>query len=339
MKSVLFLTHKISFGFGVDVVVINLANELKKRGVACCIGALSVETANYDLDIAKIGADVTEIKNIASRLPQPCVIVAHTSPFFEALPDLCVDYKCYAWEHGDPSPEFFYHDKQDRINIKNFKEDNVYGACSGVIAISDFIRHDIGFPEAKVIYNGCDHIPPFPPKDLNTFRGRRLRVGTLMRLGSGEAQYKGSELVLKLKELLDQSELVDFELHIAGRGSDEDAESYRKAGVQAHLNLTETEKIDYLRGLDVFFSFSLWEGFNLPLVEAQRLGTASFALDTGAHPEVCPFIIGSVGDLIKYLRFAVGDREWLSSVSNTCREFVNSRFTWANTTDAFLDHV
>ena len=47
-------------------------------------------------------------------------IVAHTSPFFEILTVLQSQYPCWAWEHGDPTPELFSGENaENRISIKN----------------------------------------------------------------------------------------------------------------------------------------------------------------------------------------------------------------------------
>ena len=42
----------------------------------------------------------------------------------------------------------------------------------------------------------------------------------------------------------------------------------------------------YYAACDVYATGTMWEGFNLPLVEAQACGKPVVAFDIGAHPEV-----------------------------------------------------
>lgn len=155
--------------------------------------------------------------------------------------------------------------------------------------------------------------------DMPAESGRPLRVGTLMRFGKGEAFNKGGHLYLKLVDGLDA----------AGAGTAVDAGDLAQRGIATHLNLTDEEKATYLRSLNVFISFSLWEGFNLPMVEAQALGTVALAFDTGAHPEVTPFVCRDVNDLRQQLLAFVGYRAHLLRCSAMAYRFVRQRFNWA----------
>jgi glycosyltransferase involved in cell wall biosynthesis len=76
---------------------------------------------------------------------------------------------------------------------------------------------------------------------------------------------------------------------------------------------------------------SLWEGFNLPLAEAQAVGTFSLALDTGAHPEVCPYLMSHVDDALRYIARAAKDRQWLLEASARCARFIRGQYSWNST--------
>jgi glycosyltransferase involved in cell wall biosynthesis len=125
-----------------------------------------------------------------------------------------------------------------------------------------------------------------------------------------------------------RSQAIDVEFHVAGRGSEEDAAPFRARGVVPHLNLDDAAKIRYLRSLDVFVSMSLWEGFNLPLAEAQAVGTLSLALDTGAHPEICPYLLSHADDAVRYIARAAEDRQWLLDASERCARFIRTHYSW-----------
>ncbi|MFL6090662.1 MAG: glycosyltransferase family 4 protein [Aeromicrobium sp.] len=328
MTTVLFLTVRMKMGYGVDEAVAQVSRQLTDRGHRVVIGCRSSEAGFDDLHIEHVRSDPVQIAALAKRV-RASVIVAHTSPFFEVLPELASQWPCWAWEYGDPTPAMFDSDREARQRIKDDKAP-IYPQLRGVIAISEFIRSDIDYPAAHVIYCGCDHLPPGLPKtpdELGAATGRPLKVGTLMRLGAGEAKYKGNELFREFAAALKQQS-SSAELHVMGRGTAEDAEAFEQAGIRVHLNATDEEKSDYLRSLDVFLSCSLWEGFNLPLAEAETSGTVGLAFDTGAHPEVTPLVMRNVGEAVAQVRAYDRDRNLLAKHSERCLSHVRERFTW-----------
>ena len=340
MKTLLFLTYRMQAGFGVDVVVANLARRLRPLGVNVVVGCLENDGSYSDIDVRPIADTLEAAVALASNLT-PHAIVAHTSPFFEMLPHLQRHWPSWAWEHGDPTPEFFEHDQKERQRIKANKEQHCYPHIQGVLAISQFIRSDIRFPAAHVVYNGCDHVPDMAAKgqeELSMSPKTPLRIGTLMRLGAGEAKYKGGNLFRTLCDLIKQRQ-IDAEFCVMGRGTAQDAKAFRRAGMRVHLNAAPDDKWQYLRDLDIFISCSQWEGFNLPLVEAQALGTMGLAFDTGAHPEVTPFILSSLPDAVALVEACAVDRHLLLNHSRLSWHFVRRRFGWQRAAQELRDYV
>jgi glycosyltransferase involved in cell wall biosynthesis len=183
---------------------------------------------------------------------------------------------------------------------------------------------------------GCNHVVDLGPK--TTVRSQSpgfdpLRVGTLMRLGPGEAQYKGNELFIELIERLQKSSLI--EACLMGRGTEDDRKHWEQKGFEVHLNSSDAERETYLRSLDVFVSSSQWEGFNLPLVEAQALGTLGLAYDVGAHPETTPFVMPSMCDAEAFIHAVNQDHELLLASSELGRQFVRNKFDWERTAANF----
>ncbi|MFT3928217.1 MAG: glycosyltransferase family 4 protein [Myxococcales bacterium] len=335
MKTVLFLTLRMKMGFGVDVVVGQLSRLLIQRGHRVVVGCIESEPGFEGVQIEHVRATESDVAALASRV-DASVIVAHTSPFFELLPGLTDRWPCWAWEHGDPTPALFDGDRDARAKVKALKAP-IYPQLAGVIAISEFIRADIGFGPAHVIYNGCDHVPDTAAKalqDLAASSDRPLRVGTLLRIGAGEAFYKGNTLFQRFAAEL-QGVVSNVRVVAMGRGSEADARAFRDHGIEVILNAPDAEKWAYLRELDVFLSFSLWEGFNLPLIEAQALGTVGLAFDTGAHPEVTPMILRNVDDALSLVKAYSQNRELLLRHSRLCQDFVRRQFSWERCVQAF----
>lgn len=332
MKSILFLSVIMEQGWGVSLEIGEICRRLRRDGVRAFVGAQNVDSSFDWLDVTKVAPNEDEIRALARKLGVS-VIAAQTSPYFEILPKLSNEFETWAWENGDPTPAFFSDSAEQRRRAARHKQAHVYPRVDRVIAISDFIKHDVRWPKAEVILLGGDHMPTPPLKTSSDFahvKAGKVRVGTLMRLGAGESHYKGNHLFLKLIEEATSLGLA-IEAHVAGRGTEEDAASFIAKGIVPHLNLTEQEKAEYLRSLDIFVSMSLWEGFNLPVVEAQTLGTLSLALDVGAHPEVCPFLLKNPLEALSYLKRATEDTEWLQVASSIVARFARTRLSWEHT--------
>lgn len=338
MSNFLFLVHRMSMGYGVSVVVDALSRNLVSLGHSVTIGTLDYDYEIPNVAMVKTGANAEFISYIAEN-KKIDIIIAHTSPFFEILPSLSGEFACWAYEHGDPSPDFFVSDRQDRRNIIENKRINVYPNIQGVIAISDFIKNDIRWKSSVVIYNGADHLPDIGEKsysDFLQFNSRPLRIGTLMRLGIGESSYKGNGQFLTLCKKIQEAK-IPAELCVMGRGTESDAEIFRQNGINVFLNASDEERSKYLRNLDIFISPSLWEGFNLPLVEAMKSGTLAIAFDTGAHPEVTPFVFSSVDEMFISIVFYAKNYAKIYKDSKRCHDYVNAKFTWSKTTFSLLD--
>jgi glycosyltransferase involved in cell wall biosynthesis len=333
---VLFLIAYMIRGYGTTVVVTEIGRRLQARGHSVMVGCLDSHGKFGDLHVVETAADAASVRQLAES--RGCsVVVAHTSPFFEVLPALSGSFDCWAFEAGDPTPELFDKDENERRRIVTNKQVHVYPNVRGVITISNFLRHDIGFPRAHVVPLGCDHMPHRETKSVAAFakRASGIRIGTLARLGEGEARYKGFDDLIELKRQTERRG-VAAQLSVMGRGTERDARRLRDNGIEVKLNGTEEEKAEYLRGLDVFVSLSLWEGFNLPLVEAASQGTVSIGYDVGAHPEVTPIVVANQTELLTLLEAYASDRRLLADHSRLCYDYVWQRFLWDYSAELFL---
>ena len=97
--------------------------------------------------------------------------------------------------------------------------------------------------------------------------------------------YKGFGAFLQLSETLRQRH-PQLAVVVVGRGREPAAAFLRDRGLLPLLNLPAERMPALLAAADLFVSTSRWEGFNLPLVEAQAQGTPVVAYRLCAHPEV-----------------------------------------------------
>lgn len=334
MVTIGILTYRMMQGFGVDVVIAQFAKFATAFGHSIVIGCIEKDHTYSELDIHLISPDLRSVDKfcLENKLD---IVIAHTTPFFEVLPKLRHVKKRIAWEHGDPTPEFFDLDQEERKRIKKNKIEHVYPHVDDVIAISEFIRSDIQWPSAKVITNGSDHVRSYNCKSKDElFCNEKLKIGTMMRLGAGESKYKGNALFLDLvKQIRNAGFSIDA--YVLGRGTEQDAIAFKRVGIMPILNAPHVEKVAYLRELDVFVSSSLWEGFNLPLVEAMRVGTVSLAYDTGAHPEVTPLLFRCVDDLVVQIKEYISNKDLLLEHSIMCQKFTTHRHNWLSSWKTF----
>jgi glycosyltransferase involved in cell wall biosynthesis len=321
---ILFLAAFMKKGYGVSVVIDNLCQEYARMGIDVAVGCLETDGFFKDAKIVELEPNFDSVHAFASKL-KCSVIVSHTTPFFELLPQLSEKYQVWSWEHGDPNPEFFIWDRQERQEIIRRKQCEVYSQLNGVIAISEFIKKEINHQQATVIYNCCDHIDQSESKKSTTTSP--IRIGTLVRLGASETTYKGRPIRTQLYKKLSNLD-APLELHIMGRGTTQDKQALENMGIVVHLNSTDEERLEYLNNLDIFVSTSLWEGFNLPLVEAQASGTVGIAFDVGAHPETTPFITRGVDDMVSLIDHYCQNPGLLQRHSVLCERWVRERFRW-----------
>ncbi len=338
-KRALLLCSVMMRGFGVSIVAEELARRMPQFGWDLYIGTIRVDGNFSDTPTFLINPDAQEILKFCHDWDID-VVLAQTTPYFEVLPHLVGHIPVIVYEHGDPTPVFFAEDGEERERIRQNKIKNVYPHVNKVLASSYFLVHDIEWPAAQVVTLGCDHVPDLglkPEMAVSSVGAGPLKVGTLMRLGPGEAQYKGNAIFRELVEQL-RSRNSGIEFYVMGRGTAADGDEWSNMGVHPILNAPDDEKAEYLRGLDIFVSPSMWEGFNLPIVEAQALGTVGIGFDAGAHPETALHLASSLNDAISMIEHWNTHREHLAIACERAYKYVHSRFEWNPTAQSMAEH-
>lgn len=338
-KRALLLCSVMMRGFGVSIVAEELAKNMPQFGWDLYVGAMRVDGNFGAINTFLIAPDPQEILKFC-RDWKIDVVLAQTTPYFEVLPQLVGQIPVIVYEHGDPTPAFFAGDGEERERIRLNKIQNVYPRVNRVLASSHFLVQDISWPATQVVTLGCDHVPDLglkPLQDVKSQATGALKVGTLMRLGPGEAQYKGNGIFRQLVAQL-RSRNAAIEFFVMGRGTLADGDEWRSVGIEPILNAPDDEKAKYLRGLDVFVSPSMWEGFNLPIVEAQGLGTVGIGFDTGAHPETALHLASSINDATSMIEHWNSDRAHLAHACERAYKYVRTQFLWSLTAEGIVQH-
>ncbi|MDF1881755.1 glycosyltransferase [Sulfurimonas sp. MAG313] len=337
------LCIRMQKGFGVDLVVSEQAKLLTANGFH--VDIYTLEKDDYFDGSEYCVYEVSDAHEVIKRVNSERydVVMAHTTPFFELLPSVRKDTYTIAYEHGDPNPELFGSSEvQARQAIKDYKLKKVYPIVNEVLAISEFIVEDIHWKNSKVIHNGSDHLLRYYENNKNSIDTlnlvdkynidtKKIIISNVTRLGTGESNYKGLDHFLDMIALLDSNK---YEFVVLGKGEESDKLALEKQSIKVILNASREELIKTYLISDLFVSFSKWEGFNLPLVEAQTFSKPAFALDRCAHPEVCENVYVSLENLVSSIKKE--DKISLKNLGKKSKDFID-QFTWKKNVDKLAD--
>lgn len=148
-----------------------------------------------------------------------------------------------------------------------------------VTTISEFSKREIQSlgnykTPIQVIHNPLTLPLTYTPRTFNTTKPRILHIGT-------KANKNLSRLVQALKE-------VDCELIIVGQESDDLKAELNEAGIDYTIksNLSNEEMVQEYMTADLLAFVSTYEGFGLPILEAQAVGRVVLTSNITSMPEV-----------------------------------------------------
>ncbi len=351
-----FLTERLVLGFGVDLVVHQYATFLYEQGhevTVFCRWQEPLVVRKYKVVDLTACPEVTltrfESRNVINlaRFFNACAVdvwVVNTPPYYDVMPLLRAP--CIAIEYGTPPSNFFpeplgrhldasvaYRFNQVFVHLRRFDR---------ILCISRSIQDWL--PEharasSEVLYLGCDHYGRCTDAEARAFRvNSGLNESDILVLWVGRVQihgdqqpYKGfPELVQIVEQVGRRVPAVKF--MVVGRGGNEEATFLRSKGIIPHLNLPDDKMGTAYAAADIFVNTSKWEGFNLPLLEAQFQGVPVLAYNQGPHPEVCRdgqtgVLVDSLDSMIEQLTALAQDPAKRTSLGQAAEVFAK-RFSW-----------
>jgi glycosyltransferase involved in cell wall biosynthesis len=360
MANIAFLTERMRLGFGVDLVVDQVAAGLAQRGHDVTVYASYDDGTYRDRPYALEQLGVPAIKyaplydlegarrakrfGLAARGHE--LFLIETPPFFCLIPWL--RERAIAVDHGVVDSRGFPLAVKLNFAFTETAQRAVYFRYANrIVTVSDFLRADLPArlqQKAVTIHNGADHYALPSDAAAHELRSRlgidddEVMLLYLGRLNPHHQPYKGTEELLETYRSL-SPELPKARLVMAGFGTDEDAQWVRDGGAIPFVNVPVADMPSLLGAADLFVTASKWEGFNLNLAEAQRAGTPVIAYRRGAHPEVVED--GSSGLLVKSNRgFANALRELVNDEGRRREMSVRARrwaagFTWSTAVDRY----
>ena len=201
----------------------------------------------------------------------------------------------YIYYHHHLDPPEVYEELLQRIYVKVLNFLTLWSAkrADSAISISQYSREtllkEIGL-DSMVIYNEIDTDRFHPDIDGSRVRHKYGLYDEPMILYVGRiAPSKRIHLLIKAFYIVKKA-LPDAKLMIVGKELfDNYYENLKEISDDSVIftgYVSDEELPYYYAACDVYATASLWEGFNLPLVEAQACGKPVVAFDIGAHQEV-----------------------------------------------------
>ncbi|MBN1355617.1 glycosyltransferase family 4 protein [bacterium] len=306
-----FLTERMILGFGVDLVVAEVARRFSSSGHSVTVFTTRVGEiyGRSDFKIVNLRDHMAGSSDIFSphfmtgslNYLATCDIdvwIAETPPFYNWLTFLRPPVIMI--EHGTPDGKFFPDPMgRDLDRSVRYRHEVIFQSQrpgDATVAISEYIRS--GLPDGvrektRVIRNGGDHYGRASAMQIRDFR-TSLGISTheIMILWVGRIEpfhdwqpYKGLKEFMKLAPVLKRSH-PECRIVAVGRAEENARQPLEKAGIEPVFNLSSVKMPGAYAAADLFVNTSRWEGFNLPLIEAQFQGTPVIAYNLCAHPEV-----------------------------------------------------
>ncbi len=241
--------------------------------------------------------DIKKIKANAERLKDYDIAISHFYPM-----NLIAKYakkkynvKYVYHNHGIGYSELFTNPFEkvymklfglfNRLSLKNADE---------AVSISKFLREELKKEtglESKVVYDKIDSKKFRKGIDRSKIR-KRLGIKNsekLLFFIGRLSPHKNIHTLTKIFNIVNE-EMPNTKLLIAGKPTF--PAYYRKLREIANKNVIFREFVNdkelphYYAACDLYVTASLWEGFNLPIAEAQACGKKIVAFDVCSHPEV-----------------------------------------------------
>jgi glycosyltransferase involved in cell wall biosynthesis len=349
---ILFFTCFFQQGYGVHLVIKKQLQGLLANGFNELYLAVRDfdEKENEKLDrrvkVFKAESNYNSVKDIMMKV-KPDVVVVHTPPYWSHIARFNEFFTIkIAYDYGDPFPTFYDgKEKKERENSDKAKYNGIPNYHVH-ISISEFIKRCSGISSSTVIYCGADHVDgqknenEYNIRDYLGMMKSSFIISSLSRIGIGESFYKGFDALIKIKERvfekLGNRNIVFLIMGKSAPKGNKIEKMLQQAGFFLLENVDEKLKKNILKQSDLFISPSLWEGFNLPLVEAQYMGSPALCFSIGAHPEVCPFHFINVEEMVNFIVLLYNNDQLRRKYGYICQNYVRKKFKWENNVNMLI---
>ena len=308
---VAILTPTFNYYSGIDRVVEQQAEEYTKKGNKVTVIALESNIKPKNYNVISLGVPKNtflqrlyrlffflDSKKISyyKNLKKYDVIVSHFYPmnWLAYLARKKYKIKYIYFNHGINTTGLLDNVLQKLyMNLFSFFTNITLKNVDEVYSVSKYLKNDlkkVSGLDSKVIYNKIDqkrfNKKVSGKKIIDKYNLKNKKV--LLYVGR-IAPHKGIHLLLKSFNIV-KKQIPNLKLLIVGKPTFNNY--FKKLKKTANKDVIFTGFVPdenlpyYYAACDVYVTASLWEGFNLPAVEAQACGKPVVAFKIGAHEEI-----------------------------------------------------
>ncbi|MCD4670879.1 MAG: glycosyltransferase [Actinomycetia bacterium] len=360
--NIAFITERMIRGHGVDLVVDRLADGLARKGYSIKVycnyfdetftsrKSYWIERLHYFKPAANPIIYEQRIRRLVPYLnsKQVDLFIIQSFPFYSLIPKL--NAPVLAVDHGIVSVTDMPLKRRLKFKYMNFSQNTSYfKEAEGLVTVSKYLLGCLPLSlrkKASFIYNGANHykIRDVPSSEITDFRESMgvsaddillLYVG---RLNFTNQPYKGlAELVSMYQETYSRHK--NLKLLAVGYGSKNDEEYLKNQGILAIGNAPESQMPLIYNSCDIYTTASEWEGFDLPIAEAQSFGKPTISFNIGAHPEVANdektgFLVKDNKQFKEKLEIMILNPDIRKKMGKNALEY-SKDFTWENSVDNY----
>jgi len=306
--NVVFITDRMILGHGVDLVIDKIATGLCRSGYDC-----EIYCNHFDDTFKKQRPfKLKKLPNITGKSTfghkskkkkielilnnqGADIFIINSFPFYGMTdhlnkPVISINYGVISTQGMPLKRKLFYKYMDFSQNYFYFRK------ASEIISISSYLNNKLPAylrKKSGYIHLGSNHYldTAVSEQQIEEFRTSfnvekddclLLYVG---RLNPVNQPYKGTKELIELFHLA-STQNSKIKLMMVGFGSGNDEIALRNEGILSITNAPwEMMPIIY-SSCDVYTTCTKWEGFDLPVVEAQSFGKPSICYDLCAHPEI-----------------------------------------------------
>lgn len=311
-KRIAILTSTFSYYSGPDRVAERQALDYVKEGNKVTVFALeaTIKPKGFSLEILGMpkslflqrlyrlffSLDFIKFSKAVNKLKDYDIVISHQYPMnlIASTAKRCFGVKYIYHNHGIGYSELFSN-PFERLYMKMFGYFNKLSLnnVDSVVSVSKFLKDELKKEtgiDSEVVYNKIDG------RYKKGIDGKKIRKK--MNIKDNEkllffigrlSPHKNIHTLLKIFDIVNE-ELPNTKLLIAGKPTFK--KYYNELKEMANKNVIFRESVsdkelpNYYAACDLYVTASLWEGFNLPIAEAQACGKKAVAFSIGSHPEV-----------------------------------------------------
>ncbi len=312
MMKVAILTSTFSHYSGPDRVVEQQALDYAKEGNKVTVFALeaTIKPQGFKLEILGMPkslffqrlyrlfffVDCAKTNKTAKKLKDYDMVISHQYPMNLIASKAKKKYNIiYIYHnHGIGYSELFSNPFEkfymklfgyfNRLSLRN---------VDSAVSVSKFLQSELKKEtgiDSEVVYNKIDSRYKKGINGSNVRKKLKIKNNEKLLFFIGRlSPHKNIHTLLKIFDIVNE-EMPNTRLLIAGKPTFK--RYYNELKSNANKNVIFKEFIDdkellyYYAACDLYVTASLWEGFNLPLAEAQACGQKAVAFNICSHPEV-----------------------------------------------------